>query len=98
MKDEITVDKTTTGANHPDTSFEAAERVLPVSGTQRAKVFDALSLSGLTDEEIGLVLKMNPSSVRPRRGELVNEGWVKDSGKRRKTDAGYNAIVWQITE
>ncbi len=70
---------TITGHDHPSTSHEAAERVVPRSGTQRRKVLWALSVAGfngLTDEEIQHYLVMNPSSERPRRIELLNRGWT----------------------
>ena len=47
------------------------------------------------DEAIA-ALKMNPSSFRPRRGELVEVGMLKDSGQRRKTASGRSAVVWVV--
>ncbi len=91
-----TIEHTTTGHDHPDTSHEAARRILPKTGTQRRKVLSVVGIAPLTDEEIGELLKMNPSSVRPRRGELVTMGWLEDSGQRRLTESGAKAIVWQV--
>lgn len=88
-----------------DTEKAAALSTLPRSGTQRRRVYDALLAAsdletseddGLTDEEIQHRLQMNPSTVRPRRGELVEGGFVKDSGQRRKVGSGEWAIVWVI--
>lgn len=93
-----TVDRTSTGAGHPDTSHEAAERVLPRSGTQRAKVlryFISIWPEGLTDEEVRIRLDLPFGSALARRNELMNDGWVKDTGQRRITEAGGRAIVWQ---
>lgn len=95
---------TTTGRRHPETSHYAADRMLPRSGTQRARVLDSIRYhtewgdGGLTDEEIGVELGMNPSSVRPRRQELQKMGWVEDSGDRRETESGMRAIVWRYIE
>lgn len=52
---------------------------------------------GCTDEEMQLALKMNPSTQRPRRGELVGMGLVKDSGRTRRTRSGRRATVWVAT-
>lgn len=84
-----------------DTETAAAWAALPGSGTQRRDVLDALSSSGdagLCDHEIAEALSMNPSSVRPRRGELVSGGWVEDSGLRRRTPSGADAAVWVVSE
>ncbi len=87
---------TTTGAEHPPTSHQAADRIRPMSGTQRAEVLRVVAYRDMTDEEIGHLLQMNPSSVRPRRGELVDMGWLADSGHRRFTQSGAKAIVWTL--
>lgn len=39
-----------------------------------------------------------PSGVRSRCSELVEAGWIADSGDRRRTRAGSPAIVWQALE
>ncbi len=88
---------TITGTDHPVTSHLAAERVLPHTGTQRFRVLRSLYYAlpgGLTDEEMVQELEMNPNTQRPRRVELVDGGWVRDSGNRRNTRSGSRAIVW----
>ena len=90
-------DLTTTGKNHPDTSVEAGQRVLPRSGTYRRIVFLFILRAfpeGYTDEEMQSLLAMPPNTQRPRRNELMNDDWIVDSGKRRKNASGLNAIVW----
>ena len=37
---------------------------------------------------------MSPNTQRPRRLELLEMGWIKDSGVTSKTEAGLDAIVW----
>jgi hypothetical protein len=57
------------------TSAAAAVEALPRSGTQRAKVLEAIreaGLDGLTDQEIAVALGLAENSVRPRRKELSN--------------------------
>ena len=49
---------------------------------------------GMTDEEIQDALRMNPSTQRPRRVELVEGGWIVDSQRRRRTRARRDAVVW----
>ncbi len=89
---------TTTGKNHPETSHQAAMRARPTSGTQRKAVLDLLKNAypdGYIDEEMVQILGMNPNSQRPRRGELVEDGWSIDSGLRRLTSYREEAIVWR---
>lgn len=69
-------------------SHEAAD-------TQRAKILDALRVyGGLTDEQIGQTTGLDGNTVRPRRGELVAAGKVRDSGTTRLTVKGRKAVVW----
>ena len=89
---------TTTGGSHPDTSHEAAVRVWPKTGTQRAKILQLLYNlwpGGLTDEEIQDRTGMGGSSERPRRIELTGMGWVINTLHTRETHGGDQAIIWQ---
>lgn len=82
---------------HSDTSKAAAVAMLADATTLRAQVLQLLTRAdagGATDEEIQTALKMNPSTQRPRRIELVGMGLVRDSGNRRKTRSGRYAVVW----
>lgn len=87
---------------HSTTSRSAALDSYPRKGTQRARVLDHLRQmrDGCTDEEIGLALQMNPSSVRPRRIELVEGGWVVAKldahglAEDRPTRSGSKSQVW----
>jgi hypothetical protein len=49
---------------------------------------------GSTDEELQEVLDMGANTQRPRRRELVQEGKVQMSGKRRRTNLNRWSIVW----
>jgi len=78
------------------TSELAAKQAEPASHTQRRRVLDLLRGSiGLTDEQMQDVLKMNPSTQRPRRIELVKAGLVVDSGLTAKTSSGRLATIWR---
>ena len=50
---------------------------------------------GVTDQEIQEGLRMNPSTERPRRVELVNLGLVVPSFRHRFTKKGSRARVWK---
>ena len=65
--------------------------------TARAKVLQFFSTSdcGLTDEKVSSVLRMNPSTARPRRIELVEAGIVKWSLGYGRTRSGHKAKIWK---
>ena len=84
--------------HHSETSREAAERIVRVAPTLRDRVLMALAMRPMTDEELCEVTQIPPSTERPRRVELVAERIVRDSGERRKTRSGRNAVVWCVTE
>ncbi len=79
-----------------DTSEAAAKSMLLPAGSQRRRVYlwSLTQQQGFTDEEGCAALKMNPSSFRPRRGELVEAGMLEDTGRRRETQSGRQAVVW----
>lgn len=55
---------------------------------------------GLTDDELCRLLpNITPGSVIKRRGELVADGLLEDSGRRRNVErTGRAAILWRVTE
>jgi hypothetical protein len=82
-----------------DTSEAAAESMKPDAATLRERVFAFIrEHGGATDEEAQRGLKMNPSTQRPRRVELVERGLVRDGGKKRRTSSGRWAVVWEICQ
>jgi hypothetical protein len=88
------------GMDHPDTSHRAAERALPTSGTKRQLLLEAISstASGMTDFEIEERFAWKHESASACRRSLVIDGWLIDSGRRRKVpDTGNEAIVWIAT-
>jgi len=83
-----------------DTSTQAAVSVRGKAATLRQQVYEHLHSKGrygATDEEMQDALEMNPSTQRPRRKELETNNQITDSGQRRRTRSGRNAIVWVIT-
>lgn len=53
---------------------------------------------GATDEEAQQSLRMNPSTQRPRRGELADKGLIRLAGTTRKTRTGRKANVWRAVD
>jgi hypothetical protein len=83
--------------NGSATSKQAAVDISSARDTLRKRVHQYLVDNGpSTDEEIQLGLKMNPSTQRPRRVELVTAGAVRDSVIRRRTQSGRFATVWEV--
>lgn len=83
-----------------ETQRLAAVQAYPATGTWRRRVLAAVARAGergMTDEELQDALHLNPSTERPRRVELVEGGWVEDSGRRRRTRSGRAAAVWMLT-
>jgi hypothetical protein len=85
---------------HSPTSLEAAHQARESGLAERGRelVWAALSgagASGLTDEQIAQVTRLNPSTARPRRIELLRAGRIIDSGTR-LTASGRKAVVWMI--
>lgn len=81
-----------------ETSLFAAASISMSKGIQRGQIMAALMEcpNGLTDEQIQANLGISGNTSRPRRGELVKLGLVRDSGRRGKTSSGRNAIIWEI--
>jgi hypothetical protein len=85
------------------TSAAAAAAVEPRTGTQRRRILDAVwavardpRMVGMTDVELGAATGISPNSLRPRRKELVDGGWLEDSGRTR-IHHGNEHIVWVLS-
>ena len=79
------------------TSHAAAVQEAPATGSKRHAVYQFVKdhhSFGATDEEIQTGLDMNPSTQRPRRVELVDQGLLEDSGRTRLTRSRRSAVVW----
>ena len=77
-----------------DTSLRAARQMgakpTRVTG-DRQRILNVLLSGGKTDAEIQEILGLRGSTERPRRGELVSQGLVVDSGERRNRSS-----VWAL--
>lgn len=86
---------------HSETSWEASIAIGAHLGPQQKRILEFLhrcGAFGATDGEMQDILKMNPSTQRPRRIELCQRGLVEDSGGTRYTGARRRATVWRITK
>jgi predicted ArsR family transcriptional regulator len=64
------------------TSAAAAAAAAPNAGTVRARIFAWLVAHGpATDQQIQAALGLDPSTERPRRGELERDGYVFSTGR-----------------
>ena len=82
--------------NYTKTSQEALATIKPKIKTKREQVYDLIKLNAFTNYEIADELDMPLSSVCGRVRELQVLDLVIDSGLRRKTKYGKQAIVWRI--
>lgn len=92
------------------TAKAAALQALPASGRNRRRVLDAVaavarqpSIVGLTDLQIASATGLRDNSVRPRRVELVDGGWlmaaVDSEGKPiTREHYGREHTVWVLTQ
>ena len=92
---------TRTGASHPRTAQNAGNEVLYRSGTLRRLMYDLLEhrgLSGHTDDELEAYFQRSHQTISSARNTLSSDGFIIDSGKRRTTRTGHDAIVWVLAK
>ena len=95
--DLLSFEYTRTRRNDPQTSRDAAKSVVPVVSDIQARVLRALQAAGhngLTDEELSNKLGCKGSTARTRRSELVEKGFVLDSGYKRPLESRKLGAVW----
>jgi hypothetical protein len=84
--------------HNSDTSRESAKAVAPNFSARMMRILEKISsVGGMTDEEGQYGLEIDGNSYRPARVTLAKHGLILDSGERRKTNSGRNAVVWEIT-
>jgi hypothetical protein len=81
-------------------SQAAARRAFGRSGNARERIYNIVKANpeGLTAHEIRQLITLPFNTVAARVSDLNLEGWLTDSGQRRKTDTGAMATVWVIAE
>lgn len=85
------------GNNDSEVQVAGALLALPNSGTWRRKIYDEITKQGargVTFDELGRSLNRTYSNNGPRVRELVQGGWVKDSGRTRTATSGAQQVVW----
>lgn len=83
------------------TSAAAHEGIRQHKPGLRAQVLSIIRMRGprgATLDELCQVLGKPPNSLSGRLTELAARGQIADSGKRRPTRAGHQAIVWVVSE
>lgn len=94
----------TVGQHHSGaraTEVEAAEMVMPRTGTQRLAVLDLIATTGdlgISDADIARRTGIYLYSAAPRRVELLRMGWIEDAGTVSATGRGGNGTRWRLTE
>jgi hypothetical protein len=85
----------------PGTSEVAAARIMPVAGTMRRRVYEAIIArgeDGLADFEGEARTGIRSQTYTPRRGELARLGLIANSGRKRPTPSNRPAAVWVAIE
>jgi hypothetical protein len=84
------------------TSWDAALSVTPEKSQAVYRwIYAVLQREGpLTDDQIEAYftrfnIKHSISGLRARRSELRDAGWVRDSGRKRPSNAGHPSTVWE---
>lgn len=84
-------------ANDPQTSIDASETVARFKNDLQRDVYQALRTGGaMTDGELESLPQFaiyGPSTVRKRRSELKETGFVVDTGDRRDRMTVWRAVV-----
>lgn len=88
----------------PPTSHEAAASIRDLNGKQQA-VLDTFRRCGpMTDEQLcerypsPHVPVQSESGLRTRRHELVEQGHLRNSGRKDTTESGRASIVWELSD
>lgn len=78
-----------------ETSRAAAESVRESAQSVRRRVLELIrQRGGLTADEVAVLLGTMHNTTSPRVTELVLTGQLVDSGHRRRTRTGRQAVVW----
>lgn len=79
------------------TQRSAAQKMLPRSGSIRARVYEAVKFrgfDGMTDFELEKYLGGKHQTISSSRRSLVLDGYILDSGTTRKNPEGFDCTVW----
>lgn len=80
------------------TSRDAADKALPKSGSNRRRIYEAISEhGGLADFELEQILEGSHQSISAGRRSLVIDKFIEDSGNTRYNDNGNECTVWVVS-
>lgn len=87
----------------PETSHEAAESLTDLGEKQWSVLVLMRVIGDATDAEIAeryaihrTLPDQSASGLRTRRKELVDRGYVADTGRRARLSSGRRAIIWGV--
>lgn len=84
--------------NARQTSRDAAEKVLPKTGSMRRLIYDLIEQEGgLTDYEIENLTRLSHQTASASRRSLVIDNLLEDSGQTRTNKNGNQCTVWITT-
>lgn len=96
-------ERAATRRGDPETSRVAAANVRGVRASHRRVIQLFRTYGPQTDQEayqaaIAEGWRVSPSGLRSRRAEVTppRGRGIRDSGRKRKTDMGFDAIVWEL--
>lgn len=82
----------------PETSRQSAKAAAPRDKPLRQLCEEILSIKPMTADECAEKLGVDRLSIRPRISQLFKLGKIEDSGLRRQTISGSDAVVWQLAK
>lgn len=85
-------------AKDSETSRHAALDNFPKQGSQRERVLLSLLERPATRDELVIRLRLRGNTIRPRVKELIDGGWVRETGITHKTATGSDAAVLDVTD
>ena len=81
----------------PSTSADAAYSVARATVNHRVQVLKALKRFGPgTQEDMAYFTNLRVDQAWRRLSELKNQGFIRDSGKRRVGRSGRKQIIWEV--
>lgn len=101
QRTEMTEPYAVARSTDPQTSWEAARSVKDIRKSQQ-QVLQVFRRHGALSDEAMILrasiagVNQSHSGLRTRRKELVVLGFVRDSGRRDKTESGRFTIVWEL--
>lgn len=88
----------TPGHTDSDTSREAASKIAPHTQYLVRKIAQLLTNGPRACFEVEQLLDMSHQTASARMTEMREAGLIVDTGERRKTPTGRNAIVWKLAQ